>query len=171
MEPFVKGMKALNLGCGDRLLDGYVNVDKFNKKADVIADAKFLPFKNNSFDIVDNCHVIEHFGYYEGWECIKEWNRVLKIGGKLCIETPELVSLCKRLVELEEKDRLNCCTLLFGQDYFLGQAHKFLYTEYQLKSTMEMFGFRIIDIDKGYRYIGLEKIMQRIIGEKIKEVV
>ena len=164
-------MKALNLGCGDRLLDGYINVDKFNKKANIIADAMVLPFKNNSLDIVDTSHVIEHFGYYEGWECIKEWNRVLKIGGKLCIEAPELKSLCRRFIELVDVNEiLDCCTLFFGLDFIPGQAHKFVYTEYQLKSTMEMFGFKIIDIDKGYRYIGLEGVTQRIIGEKVREV-
>lgn len=62
----------LDVGCGDKP-QGTVNVDKFRvstevsgslkpfkTKADVIAVGEYLPFKDNSFDLVRSSHTIEH---------------------------------------------------------------------------------------------------------------
>ena len=37
-------MNKLNLGCGKNLLEGYINVDYYNKKADVIHDLNKYPY-------------------------------------------------------------------------------------------------------------------------------
>jgi hypothetical protein len=46
----------LNLGCGDKILEGYVNVDMSDnyskKKPDVEADVRALPFENEYADEV-----------------------------------------------------------------------------------------------------------------------
>jgi hypothetical protein len=48
---------------------------------DVVADVHFLPFKDNSFDIVTTWEVFEHL--HSPWIVIQEINRVLKPGGRL----------------------------------------------------------------------------------------
>lgn len=51
----------LNVGCGDRPIDGFVNVDLFAARfADVLADGERLPFSDDSFDEVVTSHVLEH---------------------------------------------------------------------------------------------------------------
>ena len=55
----------LNLGCGNKLLKGYINLDKFNYyKCDVTHDLeKFpYPFKNDSVNEILLSHVLEHIG-------------------------------------------------------------------------------------------------------------
>ncbi len=54
--------------------------------AAVVADAKKLPFKNESFDSIIAAEIIEHL--YSPKIFIEEWLRVLQPGGTLIMETP-----------------------------------------------------------------------------------
>ncbi|MFH1044955.1 MAG: methyltransferase domain-containing protein, partial [Pseudomonadota bacterium] len=63
-------MKKLNLGCGDKILPGYLNVDVVESrrgfKPDVICDLHQLtPFEDNSVDEILSVHVVEHFWRWE----------------------------------------------------------------------------------------------------------
>ena len=56
----------LNLGCGDKILKGYINIDtassRLDKKPDVIADIRNLrKIKTSIADEILAVHVIEHF--------------------------------------------------------------------------------------------------------------
>ena len=55
----------LNLGSGNKILDGYVNVDKFDLyNIDIMHDLeKFpYPFEDNSIEEIILSHVLEHIG-------------------------------------------------------------------------------------------------------------
>ncbi len=96
--------KKLNLGCGDKILDGYINVDLVNERAgkrpDVICDIRKLEiFEDNYADEVMIIHVIEHFWRWEIKDILKEWIRVLKPEGKLVVECPNLLSACQELIK------------------------------------------------------------------------
>ena len=67
----------LNLGCGDKILPGYINVDVMESrrglKPDVICDLHQLtPFENDSADEILSVHVIEHFWRWEVLDVLKE---------------------------------------------------------------------------------------------------
>ena len=94
----------LNLGCGDKILDGYINVDvvesRAGKKPDVICDLHDLSkFKSNSVDEILAVHVVEHFWQWEVVDILKEWTRVLKPGGKMILECPNLISAAEEFLK------------------------------------------------------------------------
>ena len=57
--------------------------------------AEYLPYDNNSFDIVVAAELIEHL--LDQTKFLNECNRVLKPGGSLVISTPNILSLKSRL--------------------------------------------------------------------------
>lgn len=90
----------LNLGCGDKILPGYVNVDvvesRAGKRPDVICDLHALtPFETDSVDEVLAVHVVEHFWRWEIEAVLREWVRVLRPGGRMVLECPNLQSACE----------------------------------------------------------------------------
>jgi len=112
----VKGhLIKLNLGCGGRALDGWINVDyalgavvaklpffsRMNRRLKffltewdkhiLIHDlTKQFPWKDNSVNIIYSSHTLEHFSKQEGLSFLKECYRVLKPDGVIRILVPDL---------------------------------------------------------------------------------
>lgn len=138
-------MIKLNLGSGEEKLEGYINVDLYSEFSDIKCDVRKLSYNDNSVDEIRAYHIIEHFNFKEAYDIIKEWYRVLKPGGLILIETPDLLGSCKKFVESDENERIN----LYG--HFFSTAwvgdwmiHKFLYTETQLRGLLNQTGFKNI---------------------------
>jgi SAM-dependent methyltransferase len=98
----------LNLGCGDKIMAGYVNVDvaesRNDKQPDVLCDLHRLHvFGDDTADEILSVHVIEHFWRWEALDVLKEWVRVLRPGGKMILECPNLIEACRGF--LEDPDR------------------------------------------------------------------
>ena len=100
----------LNLGCQVHYFDGWTNQDVVgddaNMKVDLVCDAAKLPLEDASVDFIYAGHLVEHFYPDTLGAAIKEWNRVLKPGGKLVIVTPDCGSVFKdyavgRIVSIE----------------------------------------------------------------------
>jgi SAM-dependent methyltransferase len=94
----------LNLGCGDKILKNYINVDvaemRAGNKPDIICDLHDLGiFKDNSVDEILAVHVIEHFWQWEVVDILKEWTRILKPGGKMILECPNLISAAQEFLK------------------------------------------------------------------------
>ncbi len=82
-------MNKLNLGSGEFLKEGYVNVDYYSvSKPDVEHDlSKFpYPFPNNHFDLVEADHCFEHLPNPFG--VMKEVHRISKNGAQVIIRVP-----------------------------------------------------------------------------------
>ena len=89
----------LNLGCGDNLLDGYINVDKYDKAADVQADITELPYEDNSVDKIVAYQVIEHVPYNLNDKLFAEIYRVLKPAGTAILETPDIDVVAVKILQ------------------------------------------------------------------------
>ena len=83
----------LNLGCGSKILDGYINVDKYDYyKPDIVHDLEIFPypFKDNSVDEILVSHVLEHIGQSPEifLQIIKEFYRVCHNNSLIKIVVP-----------------------------------------------------------------------------------
>lgn len=87
----------LHLGCGERYLDGYVNIDyppsehtvQTTSPADELADITKLSYAPESVAEVRLHHVFEHFDRPTALRLLIEWHEWLEDGGRLVIETPD----------------------------------------------------------------------------------
>ena len=50
----------LHLGCGERVIKNFLNVDLQNSEINIDLTYRKLPFQNNSFEVIVSQHVIEH---------------------------------------------------------------------------------------------------------------
>ena len=147
----------LHLACGEDYQPDYINVDLYplpTAKIDAKFDIKKLPYDNCTIDCIRALHVIEHFTFKECKGVFNEWFRVLNLGGKLIVETPDFLNTCKEFVNTDEQGRINLYGHFFAFPDMPGQIHKFLFTETQLRCQLEWAGFKnITRIDPMSNYV------------------
>ena len=90
-------MDLLNLGCGNRFLNNWVNIDFVSSSEDVIAHdlTRGIPFGDNCFDLVYHSHLLEHFDRPTANFFLGECFRVLKPGGIIRVVVPDLEQLAQ----------------------------------------------------------------------------
>lgn len=106
-----ENLVKLNLGCGDKHIPEYINVDIVHERAgnkpDVISDLHDLScFDSGYADEILAVHVVEHFWRWEVVGVLKEWVRVLKPGGRMILECPNLKSACEEFLKNPERSAL-----------------------------------------------------------------
>ncbi len=160
----------LNIGCGDLIFPSpWVNCDLNSDKAEVICDARQLPFKEESTDEIYACHLIEHFNFKEAFEVLEEWKRVLQPDGWLVIETPDFGTSCREFLKAYDNGKLEPDYFyphFFGMGWLKGGSHLFLYTSQQMRWTLEQLGFRNIYQKPALRYIGKENICMKFLCQR-----
>jgi predicted SAM-dependent methyltransferase len=98
-------MKLLNLGCGKRFHQDWINLDFTSTHPDVIAHNLLngLPYEDESIDVVYHSHVLEHFSKSDGEKFISECYRVLKKGGIIRIALPDLEIIAREYLNNLER--------------------------------------------------------------------
>ena len=145
----------LNLGCNNQIMDGYVNVDIYPYNDDVVVgDCTKLDFvEKESCDEIYAQDILEHFPYTTGVDVLKLWCSLLKKGGRIFIQTPDL-----------EKHIHNFQSGVWGVDklnYFLfagvpwGKSevddfdfHKAVYTSSHIEKLLNDFGVHVDECTK-----------------------
>jgi SAM-dependent methyltransferase len=145
----------LNLGCGDKILAGYVNVDVVPERAanvpDVVCDVRKLEvFSDNYADEILAVHVVEHFWRWEVVDVLREWFRVLKPGGVMILECPNLLSACEEFVRNPKHHSLpgpegqRTMWVFYGDPRWKDplMVHRWGYTPWSLAGVMHEAGLR-----------------------------
>ena len=95
----------LNLGCGDKILPGYINCDALASRGqggavDVQCNiTQPLPFADNVAGEILAVHVVEHIWRWQVADVLRDWRRVLQPGGRIVLECPNLLSAAMELVK------------------------------------------------------------------------
>ena len=95
-------MHKLNLGCGNRIADGWVNID-FHSSDSRVKCVNFLgglPYPDNNFDVVYSSHVLEHFTREHANFLLGEAYRVIKPHGILRVVVPDLEGSCREYLRI-----------------------------------------------------------------------
>jgi SAM-dependent methyltransferase len=95
-------MRQLHIGPGRDKLPGFETLDIRPGLADHTADARVLPFPDQTFDLIYASHIIEHIPWYETDALLKEWLRVLTPGGSVEIWTVNGANVARLLLDAED---------------------------------------------------------------------
>jgi predicted SAM-dependent methyltransferase len=148
-------MKKINIGCRSSRIEGFENCDIVDgPEVDYVCSADGLPFEDCSIDEILSEHMIEHLTFEEFNRAINEWCRVLKPGGILTIECPDLLGVCKAFVEQNHfgqysssKGYWPLIAHIYGHqrgsspEEKMSQVHKSGYTEEHLRYVLKGVGF------------------------------
>lgn len=136
----------LNLGCGFDIREGYLNVDLHKTHCpDLVADISNLHMLPAGYysEILAN-DILEHLPRAKTLNTLKEWNRVLKKNGKLCLQTLDVLGLMQLLQESktsEKTDELLRC--LYGTQCYPGDYHTAGFTKDFLEYLLTAAGFKV----------------------------
>ncbi len=93
----------LNICCGRQVIDGWTNIDvKASPRAprppEMLAMAGEIPLPDGCADEIMVIHGWEHFYLWECEVIITEWRRLLRDGGRLILEMPDLLKCCRNVL-------------------------------------------------------------------------
>jgi SAM-dependent methyltransferase len=168
----------LNLGCGDKLLPGYVNVDvapsRAGKSPDVLCDLRDLScFPDDHADEILAVHVVEHFWRWEIEAVLREWVRVLRPGGRMVIECPNLRSACEAFLADSQRgargdrDGQRTMWVFYGDPQWKDplMVHRWGYTPESLAALLDSVGL-VRTRPEPAKYKLREPRDMRVVGEK-----
>lgn len=136
----------LNLGAGGQELIGYTSVDLYDDRAKVKADIRDLKgvYEDNSVHEILSVHVIEHLNPFQVVPAMREWKRILKPGGKIVIECPDIKALCENFVKADDGTRMHILNCIYGTGTINEPSftpHLFGWYDKTLVSHLEQAGF------------------------------
>lgn len=152
-------MIKINIGCGKQTWDGFYCVDavahkKATRPPDLIHAFNFdgdrlqnpLPLNDGVSSELHNYHFIEHFYRWEAPALISEFHRLLKIGGRLIMELPDIEKCARNLIK-GSSDQLSMWGF-YGdpgwEDQFM--CHRWGYTPGSIAALLKDGGFTKINI-------------------------
>lgn len=135
-------MKLL-LGCGKRKKKGWLGVD-INAKVepDIVDDmTKLFSIEPGSVEAIKSQYSFEHLTYESAIYALKNWFKVLKPGGELSIELPDLDKCYKMVKSSDLTERKYGFYGLFGSAANVYLMHKHAWDFKSLKAELKKYGF------------------------------
>jgi len=146
----------LNLGCGLDKRPDYLNVDcRRGVKPDLVTDLESLylrMFVDSSVEEILAKDFLEHLSWRVVEDFLRDCYRVLRGGGKIFIQTPDLEAIAKRVIfdpnyrsgELYGWKAISFW--VYGSLDYPENLHKCGFTIPTLRSLLESVGFKVYEI-------------------------
>jgi predicted SAM-dependent methyltransferase len=154
------------IGCGDKkVFPNSIAIDiRKTQKVDVIADARFLPFKSESVDHVYSSHVIEHFSHRDVKLVLIEWVRILKPGSTFEIRCPDFRA---RALLFFINPSWNNVINVYGEQDYIENYHKCCFSYKLLRQILISLGInKLYRVYDGYHGIPFIPNDLHLIGKK-----
>lgn len=144
----------IHLGCGDIILNGWINIDARN--ADHIHihtdQIDLKEFADNSVGVIYLSHVLEHFDFNEAHNLIELFFKKLKPGGALIISVPDFNALVK-VYSINSNLEIVKRALMGGQDYAYNY-HKSVYNFELLNNILNKCNFKQVELYDPVSFFG-----------------
>ncbi len=148
----------LNIGCGDDIRPGYLNIDPFADGPVLRMEAARLGFTGHSVDEIFSSHMLEHLSKHEVMDVLVEWNRVLKPTGKVEIVVPDLPWCLEQWLRLPEQARWDwALDTIFGLQNHPGGFHKTGFSGDRLHHLLKEAGFQWVKVNTCFDH-GMQSI-------------
>lgn len=183
-------MIKLNIGCGGNPLKDYINIDQdsLEQIRKRYPEKKFennlilknhdifnLPYDDSTVDEIKSDSLIEHLNFKQEKKFFNEIKRVIKVGGRIEISTPDFEMTVKQWLAAKDdwKDFFRdddeaikqnhwfgnynnkpnnrwgyLLATIFGSQNGEGQFHRNCYTEKKLIAICKKIGIKIINIER-----------------------
>lgn len=135
----------LNLGCYNKKLPGFTNIDiRAECYPDIIDNAFTLEtIDDNSVDLIYCCHMLEHLSYDESMKALKVWYKKLRYGGLLRLAVPDLEKACALYLLIKDKEKLK--SMFWGSQRHEFDFHKNGWSKEDLENDLYDVGFSSVE--------------------------
>lgn len=121
-------------------------------RPDVRCDVRAIPELDQTFDVVNTRHVLEHFMWEEAPALVKEWTRILKAGGQFRTNVPNLAAAAREIVKADENPdydpTLYPLWQLYGKQVGnFGEVHRNGFTRHGLRRLLESCGLENVTVE------------------------
>ncbi len=148
MDITAKKPLKLHLGCQEKYLEGYVNVDLppeahtvQKAKVDIYGDVRTISYPAESVDEVRSEHLLEHFSRHEALTLLARWHRWLKMGGMIHVETPDFEESAKKFLKGSIDEQFMFARHIFGSHEADWAYHKDFWSENKYRSVLRELGY------------------------------
>jgi len=163
------GRVRLNLGCGEKPLPGFVNIDARELPGvDVVADVRRLPYEPGTVAEISTAHLVEHFRtHHFATVVLPYWTSLLRQDGVLRIICPNGEELLRQ-VSRDELSVEDFRTVMFGLQDYSDDDHLSMYSPDLLRPILESAGFQKVELVTAARQNGLCPEMEMIASGPVR---
>lgn len=148
----------LHLGCGDRYLKGYLNVDlppsatpaSGRAVPDVEADVRALDCLSGSLREIRLHHVLEHFERAEALALLVRWHEWLRPSGRIVVETPDFDACIAGFSDRSFADQTLILRHLFGSQEAPWAQHRDGWSPSRFAEILARLGYAEITFESGF---------------------
>lgn len=141
------GNILLNIGCGHKTIENYLNVDVRNLPGvDIVTNATMLPFEIGTVSEIYTSHLIEHFTISElRNKVFPYWLDMLHPNGILKIIVPDMPAMIMAFVQ-NDMTFSNLSEVTFGMQDYDDDFHYSMFSQNTLCSILFSSGFKYVDV-------------------------
>ncbi len=133
----------LNIGCGYARLEGWLNLDSSPESAaDRLMEAQDLDLPGACAEEIKALQLVEHLGFFRAKYFLSECWRVLKPGGRLVIETPDIEKTFRIFLEGDHRAREAALGWVYGPET-PGMGHVYCFPKELLEELLCEAGFSV----------------------------